>query len=111
MASNSNKRNRYQKRLCIEIGPKVFKLLLKFYRISAFFSRIFWNSEDSLCNEMKDYLEHTYNIVSTSFDRHLYLKQDAIEEKMRKAEGDSKKPSKTNDLRQLMRQKNSIKGI
>jgi hypothetical protein len=59
---------------------------------------------------MKDYLEHTYNIVSTSFDRHLYLKQDAIEEKLKKAEGGTKKPT-TNDLRQLMRQKNSMKGI
>ena len=28
--------------------------------------------EEELCNEMKEYLEHTYNIISTSFDRHLY---------------------------------------
>ncbi len=27
---------------------------------------------------MKDYLEHTYNIISTSLDRHLYSKQKKI---------------------------------
>ena len=33
------------------------------------------SSEDQLSSEMKDYLEHTYNIVSTSLDRDLFVKQ------------------------------------
>ena len=32
-------------------------------------------SDNELSNEMKDYLEHTYNIVSTSLDRDLFVKQ------------------------------------
>ena len=39
---------------------------------SKYFS---FSSDDQLSSEMKDYLEHTYNIVSTSLDRDLYVKQ------------------------------------
>ena len=35
-------------------------------------------TEENLCSEMRDYLEHTYNVVSTSLDRHLYVLQNKI---------------------------------
>ena len=52
---------------------------------------------------MKDYLEHTYNIVSTNLDRHLLIKQKQL-----KSEGSNKanKISSQNDLRDILRSKN-----
>lgn len=38
---------------------------------------------------MKDFLEHTYSIVSTSFDRHLHIKQKQIQ---------NESPNKNNNL-------------
>lgn len=59
--------------------------------------------EDELSSEMKDYLEHTYNIVSTNLDRHLLIKQKQL-----KSEGSNKanKISSQNDLRDILRSKN-----
>lgn len=50
---------------------------------------------------MKDYLEHTYNVVSTSLDRHLYILQNKIytnpEVKLNKQD--------VNDLREAIKYK------
>ncbi len=35
-------------------------------------------SEDQLCVEMKDYLEHAYSIISISLDRYLFSKQKQV---------------------------------
>lgn len=55
---------------------------------------------------MKDYLEHTYNIVSTSLDRHLYLKQRNIQNKTATSkENTQEKLSTLNDLRDALKNK------
>lgn len=56
---------------------------------------------------MKDYLEHTYNIVSTSLDRHLYLKQNNIAFENVDDENDIQNNTKENDLRDALRKKKS----
>ena len=47
-------------------------------------------NDDNLANEMKDYLEHTYNIVSTSLDRDLYVKQTKASKKINDIKNDTK---------------------
>ncbi|CAF0718895.1 unnamed protein product [Brachionus calyciflorus] len=65
-------------------------------------------TEDNLSVEMKDYLEHTYNIVSTSFDRYLYLKQNNIEFTNAQDDDEDKKSiAKQNDLRDALRKRQS----
>lgn len=70
---------------------------------------------------MKDYLEHTYNIISTSLDRHLYSKQNLINSEINsnfKNVKNSKEIdllmkisefSDKNDLRGALKNKNIIK--
>lgn len=69
---------------------------------------------------MKDYLEHTYNIISTSLDRHLYSKQKKINAELNdnlKDKGGNKelnlleqisKYSDKNDLRGALKNKDII---
>lgn len=54
---------------------------------------------------MKDYLEHTYNIVSTSLDRHLYLKQNNIKFENVDDENEAIGNNKQNDLRDALHKK------
>lgn len=54
---------------------------------------------------MKDYLEHTYNIVSTSLDRHLYLKQNNIKFDKLDNDDESSENKKQNDLRYALHKK------
>ncbi len=42
-------------------------------------------SEEQLCVEMKDYLEHTYSIISTSLDRYLFSKQKQVNKEVNSA--------------------------
>ncbi|RNA12572.1 hypothetical protein BpHYR1_009056 [Brachionus plicatilis] len=64
-------------------------------------------SEDELSSEMKDYLEHTYNVVSTSLDRHLYLKQNNINFENLDDDKEPQSSVKQNDLRDALRKKKS----
>lgn len=56
---------------------------------------------------MKDYLEHTYNVVSTSLDRHLYLKQNNINFENLDDDKEPQSSVKQNDLRDALRKKKS----
>jgi hypothetical protein len=80
--------------------------------------------DDEICAEMKDYLEHTYEIVSTSFDRHLYSKQTKITNNLEKSKINPKMAKKaenisdvlaefrgTNNLRDVLKFKNEYEGI
>lgn len=70
---------------------------------------------------MKDYLEHTYNIISTSLDRHLYSKQNLINAEINSNLKDVKNSkeidllkkisnfSDKNDLRGALKNKNILK--
>jgi hypothetical protein len=73
---------------------------------------------------MKDYLEHTYEIVSTSFDRHLYSKQTKITNNIENSKVNPKMNKKaesvrdalaefkgTNNLRDVLKYKNEYEGI
>jgi hypothetical protein len=64
---------------------------------------------------MKDYLEHTYNIISTSLDRHLYSKQKKINAELSedlKGKGDKFKEKELSLLEQIARysDKNDLRG-
>jgi hypothetical protein len=77
VAANTDKRNCLEERLRFKIRTKVRILGYKLLTLKVIFSWKFFclSSEDQLSSEMKDYLEHTYNIVSTSLDRDLFVKQ------------------------------------
>lgn len=51
---------------------------------------------------MKDYLEHTYEIVSTSFDRHLYSKQTKITNNLENLKINPKLGKKAEEIRNVM---------
>ena len=75
-------------------------------------------SDDQLSNEMKDYLESTYNIVSTSLDRHLYVKQNKAANIINTVHKNDKKSDElvaimneyktTNNLRDILKYKNEL---
>jgi hypothetical protein len=67
---------------------------------------------------MKDYLESTYNIVSTSLDRHLYVKQNKTANIINTVHKNDKKSDElvaimneyktTNNLRDILKYKNEL---
>lgn len=61
---------------------------------------------------MKDYLEHTYNIISTSLDRHLYSKQKKINAELNDNLKDKGGKQELNLLEQISKysDKNDLRG-
>ena len=70
-------------------------------------------SEENLCAEMKDYLEHCYHIISTSLDRHLYVKQNKINNDLNLKLQESQNPEEKNILSQISSysEKNDLIGV
>jgi len=70
-------------------------------------------NEDHLCAEMKDYLEHCYHIISTSLDRHLYVKQNKINNDLNLKLQESQNPEEKNILSQISSysEKNDLRGV
>lgn len=70
-------------------------------------------NEEHLCAEMKDYLEHCYHIISTSLDRHLFAKQNKINQELNIQLQDSQNIEEKNLLLQIANysDKNDLRGV
>ena len=101
------------KKACAIKGDETYSYEFNIIKIK--YQILFWFcfSEDQLCAEMKDYLEHTYNIISTSLDRHLYSKQKKINSEI----SSNLKDSNTNDENDIINlittysEKNDLRGV
>jgi len=70
-------------------------------------------NDDQLCAEMKDYLEHCYSIISTSLDRHLYSKQNKINNELNVQLQEAHNLEEKNILAQISnyQNKNDLRGV
>lgn len=70
-------------------------------------------SDEHLCAEMKDYLEHCYHIISTSLDRHLFGKQNKINQDLNVQLQESQNVEEKNLLLQIANysDKNDLRGV